>query len=743
VSVADSVARRRGALAAGAATIAAWLLIQVILPRATPPGILLLGVFQGLLTALAAAGIVLIYRTQGIINFAHFALGAAGAAILYEITTRGILPYAVALPLALLCGPVLGIAVGFVIVVLFFRHHRLIATVATFIIGGFVVGEVVTSITNAFRQPAERAVVKPFLGPFPEKVFLISNVPFRTAHLIGGILAVLVIVGMAVFFTRSRAGIAVRAAAENADRASLLGINVKALQIGMWGLAGLLSCTAAILALPVTGFNAASLGPVGSGGTELLAPFAAAVIGGMANIPVAMGAAFAMAVLREAVTWSFPQTAFVDIGFFAVILFGILLQRRQRVSARAQRTARWQGAKEVRPIPRELLRVPVVAAMRRVVIALVGMAVLAWPWLGGADLANFGSLVWILSIAGISLVVLTGWTGQISLGQFAFVAVGAFSAGVMTGRWDWSFWIATPLASMLGAVFAVIVGLPALRIRGLFLAVTTFGLAVVMPLLLFRGDFLGRFLPDEVRRPRLFFINFNDERSLYYFAVGIFALVALAVRALRRSRTGRVLIAIRDDPQEAQSFGINPVRAQLTAFALSGFLAAFAGAIFVHHQQGLSPASYGFFASAAMFFAVIVGGVSSIMGPVLGELFYQGANKLPEPYPGVLLGVGGLIVIMLLPGGLTQIVIGARDAVLRIAALRNRIMVPSLFADWRPESWERGRAPLAPAESGRGMAAFVDGRRYQLRSRLWGTPDEVQRALEIEKAALVWKAGPR
>ena len=110
-------------------------------------------------------------------------------------------------------------------------------------------------------------------------------------------------------------------------------------------------------------------------------------------------------------------------------------------------------------------------------------------------------------------MVLTGWAGQVSLGQFAFVAVGAVVAGALTARVGLSFWLAVPLAAAFTAAFAVAVGLPALRIRGLFLAVTTFAFAVAVRSLLFEPRYFAWLLPGAVERPTLFFFDFGDERS--------------------------------------------------------------------------------------------------------------------------------------------------------------------------------------------------------------------------------------
>jgi branched-chain amino acid transport system permease protein len=340
-----------------------------------------------------------------------------------------------------------------------------------------------------------------------------------------------------------------------------------------------------------------------------------------------------------------------------------------------------------------------------------------------AGVATTGALqaIWTTSIIGISLVILTGWAGQISLGQMALVAVGAFAGGNMTLRMHIPFWVALPLAGLVGALFAVLIGLPALRVRGLFLAVTTFGIAIVLPLFIFDEKFLGRWVPrQDVKPPTLFFLDFKDHRSMYYLSFILFVLVVLAVQALRRSRGGRVLIAMRDNENGVQSFGIDVVRTRLTAFAISGFIAAFAGALLVHQALGMDQFFFSAFFSIIIFSLVVIGGISSIAGAVLGAIFFVGGGLLFPTLLQVIQGIVGLIVLMAIPGGFSQLVFGTRDAVLRVVAMRRHIVVPSLFADYSPEAWEKRLAPLAPAVQSQGLAVLKPEQRYALPSRIFG-----------------------
>jgi branched-chain amino acid transport system permease protein len=164
-----------------------------------------------------------------------------------------------------------------------------------------------------------------------------------------------------------------------------------------------------------------------------------------------------------------------------------------------------------------------------------------------------------------------------------------------------------------------------------------------------------------------------------------------AVRGLRRSRTGRALISIRENERAAQAFGVSAVGAKLTAFAVSGFIAAFAGALFVHHQQVLGIQAYGVERSFQVFIMTVVGGIGSVPGAILGAVFIEGFQYIRNVFPdtirnllGFLTGpIGVIVVLMVVPGGLAQVFYSLRDTFLRKVAERKGILVPSLVADRR------------------------------------------------------------
>lgn len=679
-------------------------------------GTIIQGLFPAIASGLAAASLVLVYRTIRVINFAQLTLSIIATQLFYELYTKGIMPYPFAILIGLIAGIVVGALVGILSATLFFRHPRLVMTVVTIFMVG-IITYIQTQIQQIFTKPGIPDPIKPIIGPWPNWSIKISGIPFRFAHILGMVLLLAVSIGLVLFFRWTRVGTAVRASAENADRASLLGINVKLLQVGVWTLVGFIASLTALAIMPVTQYSQTA----NIDQTLLLLPLSAAVVARMSSMPVAFFAALGLELMAYSISAATSFAALTNVGLFVVLMFGLLWQRR-KIQVRADETTSWKAMKEVRPTPKQLLKLGAIRNTRVVLMVVASVLALAIPWmLGGSATSDF-SEIWIYAIVATSLVVLTGWTGQISLGQMALVLIGAFVGGNMTMRMHIPFWIALPLAGLVGALVAFLIGIPALRIRGLFLAAATFALAIVMPLFAFDTHFLGKYAPTEgVVPPKLLFLDFSDSRSMYYLCTISFFLVVLAVQALRKSRGGRVLIALRDNENGVQSFGIDVVKARLTAFALSGFIAAFAGVLLIHKQRGMSITNYNAFASITVFILVVIGGVSSVAGAILGSLFFIGGALLLSPnLQAILTGITGLIVLMAIPGGLTQVVFGARDAVLRVIAMRQHIIVPSLFADYSPDAWERKLAPLSPAVPSQGLGALGPEQRYSRESKILG-----------------------
>ena len=674
-----------------------------------PIGVLVQGVLIGGLTALIAFGIALVYRANRVINFAQGDLGGVPASLAVLLMVSRGWPYGLAIVCGLGASMILGGAVEFLFIRRFFKAPRLILTVVTIGLATVLTGAEL-GLPRAFHitTPPQH-----FSSPF-DFSFRINPIVFRGNDVLAMITVLCVIVGLAAFFRYTNIGIAVRASAESADRASLLGVPVKRVNTVVWVLATLLASIGLFMRAGVIGL------PIGSalGLPILVRALAAAVIGRMEKFTTIFFASAGIGILEQAIVWHTRKGLLVDPILFVVIIGALLVQRR-RAGSRVEDAAisSWQTVREVRPIPRELVHLPEVRVALRIVSVALGVVAVVLPALLGEARTVLVASLFVYGIIAVSLVLLTGWAGQVSLGQFAFAGVGAATGAWMTLHLHWDLAVVLVLSGLVGSLVSVLIGLPALRIRGLFLAVATLGFALATTSYLINSEFM-HWVPggaDRIPRLPLFGrISLDSETRYYYLCLACFLLAAAAARSLRRSRTGRVLIGVRENERAVQAYGINLTRAKLTAFAIAGFLAAFAGSLLVHQQQNLLTTTYAPQQSLAVFVMAVIGGLGSIPGAFLGALFIQSLTWFAFLYPVGIRpalpflggGLGLIVILMFVPGGFGSLVYKARDRLLREVAARRGIVVPSLVADVREEG-----AP-APAEDDqvvRHATAIVEG----------------------------------
>jgi branched-chain amino acid transport system permease protein len=286
-----------------------------------------------------------------------------------------------------------------------------------------------------------------------------------------------------------------------------------------------------------------------------------------------------------------------------------------------------------------------------------------------------------------------------------FAGVGAAVGGALTDHMSSDLSIGLIAGGAAGALAAIVVGYPALRGRGLTLAVSTLAFALLVSSYVLNQELFGDYLPGiRIERFPLFGVfDLTTETRFYYLCLVVLALLLIVVRGVRRSRTGRVLIAIRENDLAARSYGVNATRTNLACFALSGFIAAVAGVLFVHQQTGLQTGAGNLYLPAEslrVFSMVVIGGLGSVPGVLLGATYVWGTEYfLPGQWQFLATGAGLLLILMILPGGLGALLYDVRDWLLREVAKRRRLVVPSLVADRAERAPEAGLPPAAASEA--------------------------------------------
>ena len=665
------------------AALSVPVFLNLLLSDQRPIGVLVTGAVVGSLYGLTAIGVILVYRANRIVNFAQAGLGAVPAVVALLLITDHGWPYWAALPVLVGGSLLLGAAVEVLFIRRFHKAPRLILSVVTIGVAqllAYVEFHTPRWLTGDTIPPTE------FPTPFSGVRFTIASSYFKGDHVVTVLLVGGMVIGLGLFFRLTRIGIAVRAAAENEERASLLGVPVRRVSTLVWMLAALVSALGMFLRAPLVGL------PMGTiiGPTILLYALAAAMVARMESLSVAFGAGMAIGALNLGMYYTTQNTVLADAMMLPIILVALLVQRTKISRAEDTGVTTWRTVKEFRPIPAELRSVREVVLARRAFTVLVAGLALGLPFLVGSAYRNDAALMIIYAIIGVSLVILTGWAGQISLGQFAFVGVGAAVAGGLAADAGWDFFASLLAAGLVGAVLAVMVGVPALRLPGLFLAVTTLAFASAVRAFVLDRDYFGWLLPElsnVVYRPRLYgkFDTGND-LLFYYVCLAILVLFLVMARQLRNSRSGRTMIAVRTNARAAQSYGVNLPRTKLAAFAISGFMAAVAGGLLAYQQGAVDSGTYTAVESIKVFAMAVVGGLTSLAGAIAGAVYLVGFLRLPG-LRGIQLidllatGVGLMILLLFFPGGLAELGFRARDAFLRWVAARHDIHVPSLVAD--------------------------------------------------------------
>ena len=669
------------------------------LRNGAPLGIIAYGVMLGSLNALVALGIVLIYRANKVVNFAQAEFGSVAGVLAVEFRLQLHLPFFVCVGLGLVLAFIVGVIVETVVIRRFRQAPRLILSVVT--IG---LAQILNGISVLIPLLWSGLSSEKFTTPFSAK-FEIAPVKFDGNSVIVVVAVPIVVLALTVFLRYTDYGIAIRAAAENGDRANLLGVPTKRLTTIVWGIAGFMSALAIILRVSLVGFT--SFSSVSGGGYSLLlTTLAAAVLGSMESLPVTFGAAVALGVIHELGSWTFHTATYVD-ALLLVVILAFLLAKRARFS-RATETGigTFRALKDIRPIPPELRGTKEVRLGLLVLRSALVLFALGVPLFTRPSQQQLAALVLIYSIVAVSLVVLTGWSGQISLGHFALVGFGAATTGVLVEVHGWDLFAAVPVAIAVSAAAAFLIGVPALRISGPFLAVTTLAFAVTSSTFFLSHRYVPWFVPDFVPRPALWGrVPIDKDWQMYYLCLVGLVIAMAAARSLRNSRTGRALIATRDNFQAAQSVSINTTLVKLTGFAISGGIAGFAGSLYVLHQTAFKTDAFGPEVSLRLFSMVVIGGLGSLPGAILGAVYIRGAEFfLPPGYSAIFSGVGIILTLQFLPGGLGSAVYGVRDAYLRWVANRHQILVPSLVADVRLASHA---APVALDQALGGLRSAV------------------------------------
>ena len=625
---------------------------------------LVLGFINGLTIGLLAVGLVLVYKANRFLNLAHAQLGTLSAVLLAKFVVSWSLSWWVAFPVVV----AFGIAVGLVVERWIIRPLRARSKATeTLLLVSIGVAQLLLALTfiPALRPNNNELQAAGYPLPFDASVDFAGVVLTEQYLLILALVPVLV-AGLALFLRYSFMGKMIRAAASNPEAALLCGVPISAVNAVTWGIAGGLSAVTAVLLAPSqASFEAAGLGP-----DLLLRALGAAALGGFVSVPAACIGGVGLGLIEQCARYFTESGSDAVLVVFASILIVFLVRGRVINRAVADETSTRADRRPLR-IPPSLTGHFLVRRQKRLLAGFglgVGLLMPLLPYFNTEGHRFQLALILIYAMVGVALTMVVGWAGQVSLGHFALVGVGAFIAARLSPH-GWSLPVLVFIAGTAGAAALAITGLPALRLKGLTMAVTSLGVAVVAPAWLFNQSWFGSddpfgalvtpiALADGLGTP-------FEQAEVYYTALAVLALTLAVASAMRHSLPGRVVIAVRDNESAAAAFGLSPATVKLAALAVSGFVAASAGVLWAIAWRNVSVSQFTPALSLSILAVPVIGGVGSIAGAVAGAVLLYAPAYFLSPVAewlfgefaaqvGFQLALGGLgltVVILSYPTG--------------------------------------------------------------------------------------------
>ena len=652
-----------------AALLALWPVAAAVLPNGAPVGIVVQGIVLGTANGLLAIGLILIYRTNRIVNFAYGSLGSVAGLFGVQLYLKSGWNYFAAMGLAVALGLVLGGIVEFVVIRRFTKSSRLVLTVATIGLAQ-VLGGMELLLPTFFGGQA--GPLGGFASPMRRGVLTIEPVIFTGDHVLILVIVPVVIGALTWFLGRTDAGIAMRAAAENLDRARLLGIPVAKLSTLVWVVGGGLSALTYVLTVPSKGAV-----PTGLAGPGLLLPaLAAAVLARMHSLPVAFFAAIGLGALEQVVFWSGNVPSAADVVFLLVILGGLLF-RRDRMGRLSDMSSSWTDTAVARPVPFELRRLPEVRIAKVVLYGLLAVAAIAAPFVYGSSATTTLSLTLVWAMVG-------GLAGRADrLGRpHQPRPVRHRRRRCRHGREHGEQARRRPVrlaarrrcrrrrrrrsSSACRRCASGASSSPSPRWPSPSPSTATSSTrrtSTVDP------------EPDRPSRS-LAAVPAGAGQPMYFLCLAFLVLSAFLARGVRRARAGRVLIASRDNRRAAEAASVPTTGVVLSGFVFSGILAGIAGGLHVIVLHGARIGSYQPVQSLEVFSMAVIGGLGSVGGVLLGVFSLRALQDVSAEYRLLITGTSLLAVLLVVPGGLGQVALNVRDRFLRFVANRRGLLVP-------------------------------------------------------------------
>lgn len=614
----------------------------------------MIGIAIGAVYAISAAGLVLTYTTTGVFNFAHGAVGMASAYLYFQLRVQNGWPTPVAMIVVIgVIGPLIGLVLERVM-----RSFKDAAPGTTLTVTIALTILLIGVIQTVFPDDQAARLVPSFFGD--GRVVEIFGARLRWDQLFVMVVAVVVAFALRYLLYVSRTGVAMRAVVDNPDLASLNGTNPVIIARFSWVLGSVLAALAGVLIAPGQGALQAAIFAF-----TVITAFGAAVVGRLRSLPLTFAGAIGLGVLQNWTTgivlvrqdsilgdnflglipWNSIGTAMPAIFLLVALLF--LPEQKLSVG---------------RLIGRDEPRTPSLTGSLAGAALFVAAIAAISAFMPG-DYLNDAARALVYALLLLSLVVLTGFSGQISLAQYVFLGVGAWAMGNVGGG---NSLLGLAAAAAVAVPLGALVALPALRLTGLYLALSTFAIAFASRELIFNDDRIYGIGNQVVGRLAIGGLDFSGNRVFIVLCGAIFALVGVGVLGIRRSSFGRRLSAVRDSPAACATLGLHIRRTKLVVFCTSSAIAGLAGGLFGGVNVSVGTIDFESVNNVVLFLFAFVGGITTVTGALLGGVLFALLPLVQSESPslaGIVFATVAIAAVLLgkQPNGLAGLLYGRVD----------------------------------------------------------------------------------
>jgi ABC-type branched-subunit amino acid transport system ATPase component/ABC-type branched-subunit amino acid transport system permease subunit len=570
---------------------------------------ILVGLGIGGVYAIAALGIIAIHRGTGVLNIAHGAIGMWGAYLFVQArdwfgsgTT------------AFIFTVLAGAAAGVIFYLVLFKPIRQRPHLSKMVMSIGLLA-VLTSLLKLTFDTNNPINVESWL---PDQSVDFLGVQVGADRLVLLAIAIVLTVALEIWSSRARLPLVARAASENERGALALGVSPHVVGALMWAIGSALASAVGALIVPIVGLSPGAIGGV------LIPALAAALLGRFDDYRIALAGGLVLGVAEAVVTRYVSSPGWGSGVPLILIVIALLLQRDTGGNRLPAQVAPAVASGRFRPIPAAL--------------AFFG----AGSLIMFANDVYLGSVIFSLCyvLLGLSMTIMLGYGYQMSLAQFAFAGMGALIAAQTSIHWHVPFIVAPLVGALAGGVMGILVGLPALRVRGTNLAVVTLGLGVAIQVIIFNNTtYTGGFLGLAPPSPTVFGIDVNPVLHPQRYAFVVLAwviVVSCFVYWLRHAPAGRRLLAMRTNERASASIGVDVTRTKLAAFAVSAAIAGLAGVLFAYQQSVISFLDFNSDNSINLVVMSVIAGAGAISGSyvvgiaAVGGVFYQWVGNIPS-----------------------------------------------------------------------------------------------------------------